>query len=110
MIRAALLSYCSISRRLFVATGEAVPTPLHGGEKLLQVYLERVEDLIGVVLGAEADLALAGPRVLDDLIGRPLGLLGDLLVRDQPGLLLAGLADAPARPRVLPRPASPGAP
>ena len=46
--------------RLFVlAAGEPVAAALHGGEELLEVDLEGVEDLVGVVLGAEADLALA---------------------------------------------------
>ena len=82
-------------RRLLVAAGEPVAAALHGGEELLQVHFEGVEDLVGVVLGAEADFALAGAGVLDDLVGGALGLLGDLLVGDQAGLLLAGLADDP---------------
>ena len=54
--------------RLFVAPGETIATALHGCEELLQVDLERVEDLVGVVLGTEADLALPGAGVLDDLV------------------------------------------
>src|SRR5207248_4800434 len=77
--------------RLFVAAGEAIATALHGGEELLQVHLERREDLVGVVLGAEADGALGLASVLDDLLGRPLGLLVDLLVGDEPRLLVARL-------------------
>src|SRR4051812_47639506 len=42
-----------------------VATALHGGGELLEVDLERVEDVVGVVLGAEPDLALAGAGVLD---------------------------------------------
>ena len=66
-----------------------------GGEELLQVDLERREDLVGVVLGAEADLALGVAGVLDDLLGPALGLLVDLLVGDQARLLLARLLDDP---------------
>ena len=49
----------------------------------VEVHLERVEDVVGVVLGAETDLALAGAGVLDDLLGLALGLLDDLLLGDQ---------------------------
>src|SRR5690242_11242386 len=84
-------------RLVLLAAGEAVAAALDGGEELLQVHFKRVEDLVGVVLGAEADFALAGTGVLDDLVGGALGLLGDLLVGDQAGLLLAGLADNPLR-------------
>src|ERR687889_99941 len=49
---------------------------LHRGDELGEVDLERVEDLVGVVLGAEADLALTGACVLDDLLGGALGLAG----------------------------------
>ena len=108
--RPPLLLLVQLGDRLFVPAGEPVAAALHGREELLQVDLERVEDLVGVVLGAEADLALARAGVLDDLIGRALGLLGDLLVGDQSGLLLAGLARRSAPPRVWPRRASPGAP
>src|SRR5215211_2006236 len=81
--------------RLFLAAGEAGAAALHGGEELLEVDLERREDLVGVVLGAEADLALGLPRVLDDLLGSALGLLVDLLVGDQARLLVACLLDDP---------------
>ena len=74
-------------------TSETIAAALDGREELLKVDFEGVEDLVGVVLGAEADFALAGAGVLDDLVGGALGLLGDLLVGDQAGLLLAGLAD-----------------
>ena len=67
--------------RLVVAAGEAVAAALHGGEELLEVDLERREDLVGVVLGAEADLALGLAGVLDDLLGGALGLPVDLLAR-----------------------------
>ena len=62
-------------------------------EELLEVDLERREDVVGVVLGAEPDLALALAGLLDDLLGGALGLPGDLLVGDEPLLLLAGLLD-----------------
>src|SRR3954467_690818 len=79
------------------APGEPVAATLNGGEELLQVHFKGGEDLVGVVLGAEADFTLAGAGVLDDLVGGALGLLGDLLVGDQTGLLLARLADDPLR-------------
>src|SRR5215210_2175468 len=66
---------------------------LHGGDELREVDLERVEDLVGVVLGPEADLPLAGAGVLDDVLGGALGLLGDLLIGDQVVLALARLLD-----------------
>src|SRR4051794_28693217 len=77
---------------LFAAL-EALATALDGGDELREVDLERVEDLVGVVLGPEADLALAGAGVLDDVLGGALGLLGDLLVADQPLGALARLLD-----------------
>src|SRR5215210_8644372 len=76
-----------------LATGEPVAPAPHGGAELLQVHLERVQDLVRVVLGAQPDLALAGPGLLDDLLCLALGLLDDLLLGDQPILLLAGLLD-----------------
>ena len=68
---------------LVVATGEPLAAALDGGDELREVDLERAEDLVGVVLGAEADLALAGAGVLDDVLGGALGLLGDLFLGDQ---------------------------
>jgi len=56
------------------ATLQPVAAALHGGGELLEVDLERVEDVVGVVLGAEPDLALARSRVLDDLLRLALGL------------------------------------
>src|SRR6185312_4728999 len=70
---------------------------LHGGDELREVDLKRVEDLVGVVLGAEPDLALAGAGVLDDVLGAAFGLLGDLLLGDQAVLALARLSDDPLR-------------
>ena len=72
---------------------QALAAALDGGDELREVDLERVEDLVGVVLGAEADLALAGAGVLDDVLGGALGLLGDLLLGDEAGLALARLLD-----------------
>src|SRR3954471_20002865 len=62
---------------------QALAPALDGRDELREIDLERVEDLVGVVLGAEPDLALAGAGVLDDVLGRALGLLGDLLLGDQ---------------------------
>jgi hypothetical protein len=70
---------------------------MHRGEELLKVHLERGEDLVGVVLGAEPDLALGVARVFDDLLRTPLSLLVDLFLRDQTSLLLASLLDDPLR-------------
>src|SRR3954449_1781916 len=72
---------------------QALPTALHGGDELREVDLEGVEDLVGVVLRAEPDLALAGTGVLDDVLRLALGLLGDLLLGGQLGLALARLLD-----------------
>src|SRR3954466_11722295 len=72
---------------------QALATALHGGDELREVDLERVEDLVGVVLGAEADRALAGAGVLDDVLGGALGLLGDLFLADELVLALARLLD-----------------
>src|SRR3954447_8793198 len=77
-------------RRLFLARQTLAASP-HGGDELRQVDLERVQDLVGIVLGTEADLPLAGPCLLDDVLGGPLGLLGDLLLGDHPVLALTRL-------------------
>src|SRR3954452_10329670 len=79
----------------FVLALEPLTAPLDRGDELREVDLERVEDLVGVVLGAEPDLALTGAGVLDDVLGLALGLLGDLLLRGQLGLALARLRDDP---------------
>src|SRR5437868_1101124 len=78
-----------------VLAREPVAPALHGRDELRQVDLECVEDLVGVVLGAEADLALASAGVLDDVLGGSLGLLGDLLLGDHLLLPLARLLDDP---------------
>src|SRR6185437_7653584 len=78
-----------------VLAGEAVASALDGRDELRQVDLERVEDLVGVVLGAEADLALASAGVLDDVLCGSLGLLGDLLLGDHLLLALTRLLDDP---------------
>src|SRR5215211_7299184 len=90
MTRAALRHFGGLVLAL-----QALAAALDGGDELREVHLERVEDLVGVVLGAEADLALAGAGVLDDVLGRALGLLGDLLLGDQLLLALPGLLDDP---------------
>src|SRR5205823_7010720 len=75
------------------ATGKPIAPALHRRGELLKVDLERVEDVVRVVLGTEPDLALAHPRLLDDVLRLALGLLDDLLLRDQPGLLVARLLE-----------------
>src|SRR3954449_9831667 len=72
---------------------QALAPALDGRDELREVDLERVEDLVGVVLGAETDLALAGPGVLDDVLRRPLGLLDHLLLAGELRLALARLLD-----------------
>src|SRR4051794_35148693 len=79
----------------FVFALEPLAAALDGGDELREVDLEGVEDLVGVVLGAEADLPLAGPRVLDDVLGRALGLARDLLLADELLLALARLLHDP---------------
>src|SRR3954469_5379510 len=76
---------------------QALAPALDGRDELREVDLERVEDLVGVVLGAEPDLALAAAGVLDDVLGRALGLLDDLLLGDQLVLAVARLGDDPLR-------------
>src|SRR4051794_40783448 len=78
-----------------VATLQPLAATLNGGDELREVHFERVEDLVGVVLGAEPDLALAGASVLDDVLRRALGLAGDLLLGDELLLALARLLDDP---------------
>src|SRR3954454_17424571 len=77
------------------ATRKPLAATLHGGDELREVHLERVEDVVRVILGAEPDLALTRTRVLDDLLGLALRLPDDFLFADQPRLLLARLADDP---------------
>src|SRR5205814_6203051 len=78
-----------------VLAGQAIATPLHGRDELRKVDLERVEDLVGVVLGAQADLALTGAGVLDDVLGGALGLLGHLFLADELLGALTRLLDDP---------------
>src|SRR3954447_3431013 len=82
-----------LGRLLILTAREAIAPAAHGGQELLEVDLEGGEDLVRVVLGAEADLTFRLARVLDDLLGSALGLLVDLLVGDQAGLLIASLLD-----------------
>src|SRR5207247_11119888 len=79
--------------RLFLTSGEAIAAAAHSCEELLEVDLEGGQDLVGVVLRPEPDLPFRLARVLDYLLGGALGLLVDLLVGDQTGLLVAGLLD-----------------
>src|SRR3954463_16749647 len=72
---------------------QALAPALDGGDELREVDLERVEDLVGVALGAEPDLALAAAGVLDDLLRRPLGVARDLLLGDELCLALTRLLD-----------------
>jgi len=44
---------------LFVASGKPVASTLNRSGELLEVHFKCVENLVGVVLGAEADLTLA---------------------------------------------------
>src|SRR3954463_5937936 len=81
--------------RWLVLALEALAAALDGCDELREVGLERVEDLVGVVLRAEADLALASAGVLDDVLGGALGLLGHLLLGGQLRLALAGLLEDP---------------
>src|ERR687896_1831632 len=80
-----------------VAALEPLAAALDRGDELREVDLERVEDLVRVVLGAEPDLALAGARLADDVLGLALGLARDLLLGDELRLALAGLLDNPLR-------------
>ena len=52
---------------------EAFAAVLDGGDELGEVELEGAEDLVGVVLGAQANLALLGTGVVDDVLRRELG-------------------------------------
>src|SRR5271170_2614359 len=79
----------------FVLALEPLAAALDRRDELRQVHLQRVEDLIRVVLRTEPDLALAGASVLDDVLGGALGLLGDLLVAHQLLLALACILDDP---------------
>src|SRR3954463_5346627 len=76
-----------------VATLQALAPALDRGDELREVDLERVEDLVRVVLRPEADLALAGAGVLDDVLRGALGLPRDLLLADELLLALTGLLD-----------------
>src|SRR3954452_21163774 len=79
----------------FFTPGEPLAPTLHGSDELREVHLERVEDVVGVVLGAETNLALPSTCVFDDLLSLALCLPDDFFFADQTGLLLAGLADDP---------------
>src|SRR3954470_8746299 len=79
----------------FFAPSQPLTASLDGCNELREVHFERVEDVVGVVLRAQADFTLARTRFLDDLLGLALGLPDDLLLGDQAGLLLASFADDP---------------
>src|SRR3954452_22296496 len=79
------------------ATLQPVAPALHGRGELLEVHFQGVQDVVGVVLGTEANLTLAGARLLDDLLRLALGLLHDLLLGDQAHLLVARLLQDPLR-------------
>src|SRR3954454_367456 len=79
----------------FFAAGQPLAAALHRGDELREVHLERVEDVVSVVLRAEPDFTLARPCFFDDLLGLALGLPDGLLLADQAGLLLPCLADYP---------------
>src|SRR3954470_4960340 len=81
--------------RWLVLALQALAAALDGRDELREVDLERVEDLVRVVLRAEADLALASACVLDDVLGGALGLLGDLLIGHEVRLALERLLDDP---------------
>src|SRR4051794_4705946 len=80
--------------RLFAAL-QPLAAALDRCDELREVDLERVQDLVGVVLGAQADLALTGAGVLDDVLGGPLGLLGHLFLADELLGALTRLLDDP---------------
>src|SRR3954465_15814592 len=81
----------------FFATGEPVTAALHGGRELLEIHLEGVEDVVGIVLRPEADLPLAGARLFDDLLRLALGLADHFFLVDQARLPLTRLLDDPLR-------------
>src|SRR5215210_8679318 len=63
---------------LFLNALQLGATPLNGFEELAEVVLQVREDLVGIVLGAEAYLALAPAGVLHDLRAPLLGPLEHL--------------------------------
>jgi hypothetical protein len=72
-----------------VGAAQALAAALDGGYELREVELERVEDLVGVVVGAQSDLVLAAACVLDDLLRAALGLADELMLGDELGLVFA---------------------
>src|SRR5215204_513542 len=82
---------------LFLDALQLGATPLHGLQELAEVVLEVRKDLVGVVLGAQADLALAPAGVFHDLRAPLLGPLEDLFFRgDLLGLVLGAADDTVA--------------
>src|SRR5215208_5019125 len=78
---------------LFLNALQLGTAALHGLQELAQVVLQVGEDLVGVVLGTEAYLALAAAGVLHDLRAPFLGPLEDLFFRSDLLGLVLGAAD-----------------
>src|SRR4051812_37365191 len=57
----------------FVGLPEVFAAALNRGDELGEVDLEGAEDLVGVALSTQANLALFGTGVVDDLLARELG-------------------------------------
>jgi hypothetical protein len=72
-----------------VGAAQALAAALDGGYAVREVELECVQGLLGVVVGAEMQLTLAGARALDDLLSRALSLANELLPGDKIGLMFA---------------------
>src|ERR671913_487571 len=66
---------------LFLYALQFGAAPLDGFEQFAEVVLQVGEDLVGVIFGAEANLALAAAGVLHDLGAPLLGALEDFLLR-----------------------------
>src|SRR5215207_6006039 len=82
---------------LFLDALQLGASTLHGLQELAQVVLQIGEDLVGVVLRAEAYLALAAAGVLHDLRAPFLGPFEDLFFRgDLLGLVLGAADDTVA--------------
>src|SRR5215210_93687 len=78
---------------LFLDALQLRASTLHGLQELAQVVLQVGEDLVGVVLSAEAYLALAAAGVFHDLRAPLLGPLEDLFFRSDLLGLVLGAAD-----------------
>ena len=100
----------SLDLGALVGAAQAFASALDGGYELREVELERVEDLVGVALGAQSDLVLAAARVLDDLLRGALGLADELMLGDELGLAFARFRGDPVDLALWPRPGCRGAP